>query len=153
MPTQKLHAFLNDNQIKYLKIEHSPAYTAQEIAAAVHIPGEALAKSVMVKIDSKMTMVVLPANHRINFAKLTEEIGAGEVRLAEESEFGDFFPDCSLGAMPPFGNLYGIEVIVDQTLANEDDITFNACSHTELIQLSYRDFETLVNPRVLNFSW
>jgi Ala-tRNA(Pro) deacylase len=153
MPTQKLHAFLNDNQIKYLKIEHSPAYTAQEIAAAVHIPGEALAKSVMVKIDNKMTMVVLPANHRINFAKLTEETGAGEVRLAEESEFGDLFPDCSLGAMPPFGNLYGIEVIVDQTLANDDDITFNACSHTELIQLSYRDFETLVKPRVLNFSW
>ncbi|HET6444219.1 MAG TPA: YbaK/EbsC family protein [candidate division Zixibacteria bacterium] len=153
MPTQKLHAFLNDNQIKYLKIEHSPAYTAQEIAAAVHIPGEELAKSVMVKIDNKMTMVVLPANHRINFAKLTEETGASEVRLADESEFGDLFPDCSLGAMPPFGNLYGIEVIVDQTLAGDNDITFNACSHTELIQLSYRDFEILVKPRVLNFSW
>jgi len=152
MPIKKLHAFLNDNQVKYLKIDHPPAYTAQEIAAAVHIPGRKLAKTVMVKIDGEITMTVLPADHRINFEKLKEAAGASKVKLADESEFGDFFPDCSLGAMPPFGNLYGIDVLVDKSLSEDDTITFNACTHTESIQLSYRDFENLVSPRVLDFS-
>ncbi len=153
MPTQKLHAFLDDNQVKYLKIGHSPAYTAQEIAAAVHIPGKEMAKTVMVKIDGKMTMAVLPADQRINFEKLRDGTGSSEVTLADESDFGDLFPDCTLGAMPPFGNLYGIAVLVDSSLAEDDKITFNACTHTELIQLSYHDFENLVKPQVLDFSW
>ena len=153
MPTQKLHAFLDDNQVKYLKIGHSPAYTAQEIAAAVHIPGKEMAKTVMVKIDGKMTMAVLPADHRINFEKLKVGTGSKNALLADESEFGALFPDCTLGAMPPFGNLYGIDVLVDSSLAEDDNITFNACTHTELIQLSYRDFEKLVKPRVFAFSW
>ncbi len=153
MPTQKLHAFLDDNQVKYLKIGHSPAYTAQEIAAAVHIPGKEMAKTVMVKIDGKMTLAVLPADQRINFEKLRDGTGSSEVKLADESDFGDLFPDCTLGAMPPFGNLYGIDVLVDSSLAEDDKITFNACTHTELIQLSYHDFENLVKPQVLDFSW
>jgi Ala-tRNA(Pro) deacylase len=152
MPTQKLQAFLDVNQVKYLKIAHSPAYTAQEIAAAVHIPGKELAKTVMVKLDDEITMAVLPADHRINFEKLREATGASRVQLADESEFGDLFPDCTLGAMPPFGNLYGIDVLVDASLSEDDEIAFNACTHTELIRLSYLDFENLVKPRVLNFT-
>ena len=153
MPTQKLHAFLDDNQVKYLKIGHSPAYTAQEIAAAVHIPGKEMAKTVVVKIDGNMTMAVLPADQRINFEKLRDGTSSSEVLLADESDFEDLFPDCTLGAMPPFGNLYGLDVLVDSSLAEDDMITFNACTHTELIQLSYHDFENLVKPKVLDFSW
>ena len=153
MPTQKLHAFLDDNQVKYLKIGHSPAYTAQEIAAAVHIPGKEMAKTVVVKIDGNMTMAVLPADQRINFETLRDGTSSSEVLLADESDFEDLFPDCTLGAMPPFGNLYGLDVLVDSSLAEDDMITFNACTHTELIQLSYHDFENLVKPKVLDFSW
>jgi Ala-tRNA(Pro) deacylase len=153
VPIKKLHAFLEENEIEYLKIEHSPAYTAQEIAANVHIPGKELAKTVMVHIDGVITMVVLPANQRINFEKLKSAAGASSVRLADEKEFGHLFPDCTLGAMPPFGNLYGIDVLVESSLAGDETITFNACTHTELIQLAYEDFAKLVKPRVLAFSW
>ena len=153
MPTRKLHEFLDANQVRYLKIEHSPAYTAQEIAAEVHIPGKQLAKTVMVKIDGEMTMAVLPADHRINFEKLKGAANAVKVELASESEFGDLFSDCSLGAMPPFGNLYGVDVLVDASLAEDEEIAFNACTHTELIKLSYMDFERLVKPKVLRFTW
>lgn len=152
MPTQKLYEFLDANQIKYLKVAHSPAYTAQEIAALVHIPGKELAKTVMVKIDGEMTMMVLPADRRIHFGKLKEATGADTIRLADESEFGDLFPDCTLGAMPPFGNLYDIPVLVDQSLAGDEEIAFNACTHTELVRLSYLDFEKLVQPRLLDFT-
>ena len=152
MIAQRLRDFLDDNQVKYLKIEHSPAYTAQEIAASAHIPGQELAKSVIVKLDDEIAMAVLPASHRINFEKLKVATGAERITLANESEFGDLFPDCTLGAMPPFGNLYGMEVLVDERLAEDEEIAFNACSHTELIRLSYRDFVDLVKPRIMRFS-
>jgi Ala-tRNA(Pro) deacylase len=152
MPTQRLREFLDANQIKYLKIEHSPAYTAQEIAATAHIPGKELAKSVIIQLDGEMVMAVLPADHRINFDRLKEVSGASSVTLADESDFGDLFPDCSLGAMPPFGNLYGMDVLVDERLAEGDEIAFNACTHTELIRLSYRDFAALVKPKVFRFT-
>jgi Ala-tRNA(Pro) deacylase len=152
MPTQRLREFLDTNRVKYIKIEHSPAYTAQEIAATAHIPGKELAKSVIVKLDGQMVMAVLPADHRINFDKLREVSGAGKVTLADESEFSELFPDCSLGAMPPFGNLYGMDVLVDESLTKGDKIAFNACTHTELIRLSYRDFAALVKPKVFRFT-
>ncbi len=152
MPTQRLREFLDTNRVKYIKIEHSPAYTAQEIAATAHIPGKELAKSVIVKLDGQMVMAVLPADHRINFDKLMEVSGAGKVTLADESEFSELFPDCSLGAMPPFGNLYGMDVLVDESLTKGDKIVFNACTHTELIRLSYRDFAALVKPKVFRFT-
>lgn len=152
MPTQRLREFLDTNRVKYIKIEHSPAYTAQEIAATAHIPGKELAKSVIVKLDDQMVMAVLPADHRINFDKLREVSGAGKVTLADESEFSELFPDCSLGAMPPFGNLYGMDVLVDESLTKGDKIAFNACTHTELIRLSYRDFAALVKPKVFRFT-
>jgi Ala-tRNA(Pro) deacylase len=152
MPTQRLREFLDTNRVKYIKIEHSPAYTAQEIAATAHIPGKELAKSVIVKLDGQMVMAVLPADHRIDFDKLREVSGAGKVTLADESEFSELFPDCSLGAMPPFGNLYGMDVLVDESLTKGDKIAFNACTHTELIRLSYRDFAALVKPKVFRFT-
>jgi Ala-tRNA(Pro) deacylase len=152
MPLKKLRDFLDSKNIKYVTIEHSKAYTANEIAATAHIPGKELAKTVMVKIEGKMTMTVLPASYKINFELLQEAAGASNVELSSEQEFKDMFPGCEIGAMPPFGNLYGMEVLVDKSLCEDEEIAFNAGSHTELIRLSYKDFEGLVKPKVVKFS-
>ncbi len=153
MPLQKLKEFLNKENIKYISIKHSSAFTAQEIAALAHIPGKELAKTVMVKINGKMAMAVLPASYKIDIHMLQEVTGADNVRLADETEFKDKFPDCEVGAMPPFGNLYNMDVFAAQSLEDDDDIAFNACSHTELIKLSFKDFKRLVNPKILEFSY
>lgn len=152
MPVRKLIEFLDSNEIKYVIISHSAAYNSQEIAASAHIPGKALAKTVIVNTDGKMIMAVLPASYKIDFDTLKKVTGAGKIELASEQEFADMFPDCEVGAMPPFGNLYGMEVFVAATLTENEEIVFNAGSHTELIRLSYKDFERLVNPKVLKFS-
>ncbi len=152
MPLKKLRDFLDSKNIKYVTIEHSKAYTANEIAATAHIPGKELAKTVMVKVDGKMTMTVLPASYKINFELLQEATGASNVELSSEQEFKDMFPGCEIGAMPPFGNLYGMEVLVDKSLCEDEEIAFNAGTHTELIRLSYKDFEGLVKPKVVKFS-
>lgn len=152
MPSKKLKAFLDENKIKYIVIQHSSAYTAQEIAATAHIPGKDLAKTVMIKVDGRMAMAVLPASYKVSFENLKEALGAKEVRLAYEQEFMDKFPDCDVGAMPPFGNLYGIEVYVEQSLAENEEIAFNACTHTELIKMGFADFERLVKPKRIKFS-
>lgn len=153
MPVQKLKKFLDENDVKYVTIKHSRAYTSQEIAASAHVSGKELAKTVMIKIDGKMAMAVLPASYQIDFESLKTLFGTGNVRLASESEFEDRFPDCEVGAMPPFGNLYDMEVFVAETLTEDYDIAFNAGSHTELIKLPYYDFNRLVEPRVFKFSW
>ncbi|UCG93545.1 MAG: YbaK/EbsC family protein [Candidatus Aerophobus sp.] len=152
MPVKKLKEFLQSQNIKYVTVVHSVAYTAQEIAASAHIPGKRLAKTVMIKMDGKMAMAVLPASHRVDFDLLKEVSGAKKVALASEREFKDMFPDCEIGAMPPFGNLYGMEVFVAESLAEDEEIAFNAGSHTELIKLSYKDYERLVRPKVVKFS-
>ena len=152
MPARKLKQFLDSHNIKYVSIKHSEAYTAQEIAASAHIPGKELAKTVIVKIDGNMAMAVLPAGYKVEFELLKEAAKANKVELASEKEFKDVFPDCEIGAMPPFGNLYGLEVFVEKTLAGDKEIAFNAGSHIELIKLAYKDFENLVNPKVLKFS-
>lgn len=128
------------------------AYTAQEIAASAHVAGKELAKTVIVKIDDKMAMAVLPASYQVSFDLLKKAAGASKVELANEQEFRDMFPELEVGAMPPFGNLYGMEAFVDESLSQDDEITFNAGSHTELIRLAYRDFERLVTPKVAKFS-
>ena len=153
MPVKKLKSFLDNNNIEYITIRHSPAYTAQRIAASAHISGKELAKTVMVKIDGKMAMAVLPASRRVDFELLKGTVGARNVELASEQEFKDMFPECDVGAIPPFGNLYGMNVFVAETLAEDEEIAFNAGSHSELIKLAYRDFEFLVKPRVLKFSF
>ena len=152
MPIQELREFLDSHFVKYLTISHSPAYTAQEIAAAAHIPGKELAKTVIVKLDGKLAMAVLPATYQIDFDRLKEASGAETVELASEDEFQARFPTCEVGTMPPFGNLYGMEVFVAEPLTEDDVIAFQAGSHTELIQLSYQDFERLVEPKVMEFA-
>lgn len=153
MPIEKLTDYLESHNVQYKVIEHDPVYTAQETAASAHISGEELAKTVMVKIDGKLAMAVLPASHRVNFSALKQAVGAQEVLLATEREFKDNFPDCELGAMPPFGNLYGMQVYVADNLAKGIVIAFCAGSHTELVQISFQDFERLVQPKVINFAW
>jgi len=149
MPAQRLKQFLDENGVKYVTITHSPAYTAAEIAHSAHIPGKDLAKTVIVALDGKMTMAVLPANCQIDFDRLKKASGASKAQLAAEGKFQDAFPGCELGAMPPFGNLYGIDVLVAKPLSENEEIAFNAESHTELIKLAYKDFERLVSPKVV----
>jgi len=152
MPSKKLKSFLDANKVKYISIKHSSAYTAQEIAAIAHIPGKDLAKTVIIKIDGKMAMAVLPASYKVSFYNLKNLLGAKEVRLAYEQEFVDKFPDCEVGAMPPFGNIYGMDVFVAESLAEDEEIAFNACNHTELIKMNFSDFEKLVKPKRIKFS-
>ena len=152
MPVQKLKRFLDENGIKYVTIQHSAAYTAQETAAYTHIPGKELAKTVMVKIDGKMAMAVVPASHRVDFDRLRDAAKAKRVELASETEFKDFFPSCDVGAMPPFGNLYDMAVYVSDALCEDVEIAFAAGSHSELIRLAYADYERLVRPTVAGFS-
>jgi len=149
MPVKKLKSFLDDNGVKYTVISHSPAYTAQEIAASAHVSGKELAKTVVLKLDGQMALVVLPASSHVNMSHFKDESGAQQVELAAEDEFKSAFPDCEVGAMPPFGNLYDMAVFVDQQLSADEEIVFNAGSHTELIRLAYRDFEQLVQPTVI----
>ena len=152
MPVQKLREFLDSHQVKYVAIRHSPAYTAQEIAAIAHIPGKELAKTVMLKIDGALAMAVLPASFKVSLDLLTEAAKATTVELATEAEFKDKFPGCETGAMPPFGNLYGMAVYVAQRLAEDEEIAFNAGTHSELIRLAYADYEKLVKPTVARLS-
>lgn len=152
MPSKKLKAFLDEHKVKYVAIQHSSAYTAQEIAAIAHISGKDLAKTVIIKIDGKMAMAVLPASDKVSFENLKEALNAKEVRLAYEQEFMDKFPDCEVGAMPPFGNIYGMDVYAAESLSEEEEIAFNACTHTELIKMKYSDFEKLVKPKRIKFS-
>jgi Ala-tRNA(Pro) deacylase len=146
MPVLRLKQYLDDHHVKYVTIQHSPAYTAQEIAASAHIPGRLLAKTVMVKLDWAMAMVVIPASQRVDFNLLKRASGARLAELATEQEFRDMFPECEPGAMPPFGNLYGMPVFASVGLGREREITFNAGSHRELIRLTYEDFIRLVKP-------
>ncbi len=152
MPTKKLKDFLDDNHVKYVTINHSPAYTAHEIAASAHVPAKELAKIVMVKINGILTMTVLPSSHRVKLASLKKELGADSVELATEDEFKNVFPGCAPGAMPPFGNLYGLKVLVARRLADDEEIAFNAGAHTELVRISYDDFERLVHPKMIAFT-
>ncbi|MBX3748927.1 MAG: YbaK/EbsC family protein [Opitutaceae bacterium] len=151
MPANKVRAFLDSRGVKYVTIRHSPAFTAAEVAASAHVAGRDFAKTVMVWIGGHLAMVVLPASRRIVLHDLRELLESPEARLATEAEFRDDFPDCELGAMPPFGNLYGLPVFVAASLAAEKEIAFNAGSHTEIIKMAYADFEDLVKPTVLEF--
>ncbi len=152
MPANKLKEFLDSQQIKYVTIAHSVAYTAQGIAALTHTSGKELAKTVIVKIDDGLAMAVLPASCHVDVARLQAATRAKTVILAKEREFKDRFPECETGAMPPFGNLYQMPVFVDESLTQDKEIAFNASSHRELIRLAYADFERLVKPTVLKFS-
>ena len=152
MPVERLRDFLDSNGVKYITIRHSPAFTAQEIAASAHIKGRELAKTVMVKIDGKLSMAIIPAQRMLDLEKLSKAAGGAEVEIAVEKEFIEAFPGCELGAMPPFGNIYGIDVFVALELTKDEEIVFNAGSHSELVRLSYVDFESLAMPKVAPLS-
>ena len=152
MPVKKLKNFLDSNKVKYKTISHSTAYTAQQIAASAHIPGKELAKTVMVRIDDTMAMAVLPASYKVDFDLLKDVIGSTNIELASEREFKDLFPECEIGAMPPFGNLYDMDVYVAESLLEDEEIAFNAGSHNELIRLAMNDYAKLVKPKVIRFS-
>lgn len=149
MPSSKLKSFLDSNNVKYVSVTHSPSYTAQEIAASAHVSGKNMAKTVIIKLDGKMAMVIEPAHTRVDFESVKSFANAKDVELASESEFRDRFPECELGAMPPFGNLYNMDVYVGDELAAQKDILFNAGTHSELIKMDYQDFAQLVKPTVI----
>jgi Ala-tRNA(Pro) deacylase len=149
---KSLKDYLDDNGIKYKAISHSPAYTAQEIAALVHVPGKELAKTVIVRTEDGYAMVVLPASRKINFDILKNVMSTKQVELAKEEEFEKMFPDCEVGAMPPFGNLYNLPIYVAKALSEDQEIVFNAGTHTDVIKMSYQDLERLVKPVVADFS-
>lgn len=152
MPVQQLKEFLDRNEIKCVAITHSTAYTAQEIAALTHTKGKDLAKTVIVKIDDRIAMAVLPASYQVDLALLREATGAQTVALASEAEFRSRFPGCETGAMPPFGNLYDMDVFADITLTRDREIAFNAGSHKELIRLDYADFARLAKPKLIRLA-
>lgn len=152
MNINTLTEFLDNNHVKYVTILHSPAYTAQQIAASAHIPGRDLAKTVIVKLDGNKAMAVLRGSDKVDLDLLRGVAGCKKAELATEVEFQGTFPDMEVGSMPPFGNLYSMDVYVDEALTRDVRIAFNAGSHTELIQLDYPDFERLVKPKVGNFT-
>ncbi|MBI1912276.1 MAG: YbaK/EbsC family protein [Deltaproteobacteria bacterium] len=149
---KRLEDYLRENHADYKEIIHPEAYTAQEVAAAMHVHGKELAKSVMVKADGKYVMTVLPANWQVDFRKLREVLHQERIELAKEDEFRMLFPDCETGAEPPFGNLYNVETLVDKSLAEDENIFFNAGTHYEAVEMKYKDYEKLAKPRVAEFS-
>ena len=152
MPMKRLKEFLDANNVKYITISHSRAFTAQETATSAHIAREEMAKTVMVKIDGKMAMAVLPASCNVDLELLKDVTNSSTIELADEKEFQDLFPDCEVGAMPPFGNLYQMDVFAAESLSEDEEFAFNAGTHRELIKTSYKDFERLVKPKVAKFS-
>lgn len=152
MPVERLKTLLDDNDVKYVRIMHSRAFTAQEVAASAHVPGKEMAKTVIVKIDGNMAMAVLPASYKVDLDQLRQRTGARAVELAGEDEFEERFPGCEVGAMPPFGRLYGMQTFMAAALAEDEEIAFNAGSHTELIRMSFSDYYKLEDPIELKFA-
>ena len=152
MPAKKLKEYLDREKIRYVSIMHSTAYTAQEVAASAHITGKELAKTVIVELDGEMSMAVLPADRKIVLQDLREVTGSDQVKFASEEGFKAQFPECETGAMPPFGNLYGMDVYIAESLTHNDEIAFNAGSHTEVIKMKFSDFDRLVKPKVVSFT-
>ena len=138
---------LNENKVTYEILHHPEAVTAQRIAQAEHVKGRHQAKVVMVKAGDQHLMIVLPADHHIDLEKVEKAVGE-PVSLAKENEFKSLFPDSAIGAMPPFGNLYGLRTYVDRNLTDQDYIVFEAGTHTDAIKMSYRDYEKIVKPEV-----
>jgi len=147
----RLKSFLDENQIPYSVMTHTRAYTAQGAAATMQISGKELAKSVVLWTGEEMILAVLPAPSHVRLDKLAAEVGRS-VRLATEQEFSSLFPDCELGAMPPFGSLYNLLVYDDESLAADEAIVFNAGTLRDAIRMRYDDFVRLAKPRVCSFA-
>lgn len=147
----RLVDFLDQGKVRYEIMHHPEAFTAQELSAIEHVKGKHHAKVVMVTSDGEQSMTVLPADHRVDLEKLNKATGK-RMALAAETEFKPLFPDCAVGTMPPFGNLYGVVTYVDQSLAEDDFIVFEAGTHSDAIKMSYPDYARLANPQVADFA-
>lgn len=145
---ERLEQILRENGVPFEVLTHSEVYTMQEVAGELHLPGREVAKVVMVQADGKMTMLVVPAPSRLDFPRVRALLDAKKVTLAKEDEFAGLFPDCDAGAMPPFGNLYGVPVYVDQALTEEASIVFRVGTHHETMKVAYADFARLAQPTV-----
>jgi len=152
MPVLKrLQSYLETNKIPYEVANHPKAYTAHDVAHTLDVPGKLVAKVVVVKADRYFVMTVLPSTWRVDLKRLRDVLDARDVRLATETEIANLFPDCQVGTMPPFGNLYGVEVYVDQLLTEDESIVFEAGTYVGAIKLQYKDFADLVRPKVAAF--
>jgi Ala-tRNA(Pro) deacylase len=149
MLSPRLHNFLDQQHSPYSTVTHERTVTAHETASAAHLSRQLFAKTVMLKVDGALAMMVMPSAYRVDLTRLSRALGGRLVELAEETEFKDAFPDCEVGAMPPFGNLYGIPVFVDSRLAQQPDIAFNAGTHTDAVRMPYKEFERLAQPELL----
>jgi len=149
---EQLEQYLRERQVAYQIQHHPQAYTAQQIAECEHISGKKVAKSVVVLSDNVKVLLVLPASQRVDLDKVRAELGAQNVILAHEEEFRSSFPDCEVGSMPPFGNLYNIPVCVETSLTRQENIVFPIGTHTETMSLKYADFARLVQPKVADFA-
>jgi len=150
---ERMEKYLRENGVGFEVKTHDQAFTMQEVAAALHVPGNQVAKVVIVCADKEKVMLVLPAPYRMNVDLVRDLVGAKTIRLAKEDEFADLFPDCATGAMPPFGNLYDVPVYVDRSMAEEPDIVFRIGTHRETMKIAYTQFVRLVQPVVGDFSW
>src|SRR5215470_14281653 len=148
----KLKQYLDDNKVEYTLLPHPRTYTAQDTAQSAHVAGKDMAKSVVIRTGGRFILAVLPAPKRVDLERLREVLGSNDARIADESEFASLFLGCEAGAMPPFGNLYGVEVYADRSLAQDEEIVFNACTHEDAIRMRYKDFERLANPKIANFA-
>ncbi|MFH0990805.1 MAG: YbaK/EbsC family protein [bacterium] len=144
--------YLTANSVQYEIIEHEPAFSAHEVALASHVADKDLAKAIVIQVDEKYWMAVLRADQRINEHLIKQIFAAKHIQLAHEDDLTKLFPDCQLGAMPPFGNLYGLPIMVDEALASDEEIVFNACTHTKSIRITFKDFRRLVKPVTAQFA-
>lgn len=147
-----LIVYLERNVIPHEVIEHKPAFTAHTVATAVRVPDREIAKTLIARADDRFVMLVLPADHRLDDHAIRSVLGVRHASLAQEKDLGQIFPDCEVGAMPPFGNLYGLQVIVDTALADDAEIVFNACTHTHAVRMRTADYLRLVHPFVASIS-
>lgn len=150
MPAKQLKAFLDQAGVEYMCLPHPPAFTAQELAHHVKIAGDRVVKTVIIELDGKMAMLVMPATWRIRWDRLSRILDTDFVDLADEQAFQDRFPDCEVGAMPPFGNLFGMTVYCAEMLTEQPELAFAAGSHSESIHMKTTDFIQLVQPMVIN---
>lgn len=152
MATRRIREFLDGNKVRYDLISHSPAYTAQEVAASAHVPGKDMAKVVVVNVDGQTALAVVPATREVDLERLCAAAGA-DVEIAMERDFVHRFEGCQVGAFPPFGILFGMETYADSALAGEEYIAFNAGTHTELIAMKFADWWRLAHPKLASISF
>lgn len=153
MATRRIREFLDGNKVSYEVISHSPAFTAQEVAASAHVPGRDLAKVVVISLDGEMALAVVPATHEVDLERLCALAGAAGADVAAERDFAHRFEGCKLGAVPPFGNLFGMDTYADSELAREEYIAFNAGTHTDVIAMKFADWRRLAKPKLATISF